>query len=148
MAAIPDRNRFYTLYADGPHAWKTYDREKKQTLLFYPPGAVVFLYYTYPTHREACAVRYSGDGAAVAMLPGLSKKTALLFRARASRSDKLKRAAGWLKAHSPVGAFGHGDGFYIRLACLLEQRGKLGYAALRELAERSPALEKQAFPGF
>ena len=139
---IPDHSLFYTLYADGAHSWKAYDREKKHTLLFYPPGAFVILYYTYPTHREACGIRYSGDGADGIMLPGLSKKASVLFRVQASRVDKLKRAAGWLAKHSP-GAFAHGDGFYVRLSCLVEQRGKLSYAALRGLAEQSPAREKQ-----
>jgi len=137
---IPDRSSFCTLYADGPHSWKTYDRQKKHTLLYYPPGAVVILYYTYPTHREACVIRNIGDeaGTGSCMLPGLSKKVFVLFRVRASRVDKLKRAAGWLNKHSS-GACAHGDGFYARLVYLLEQRGKLNYAALGKLAESSPA---------
>jgi len=137
---IPDRSSFFTLYADGPHSWKTYDRLKKRTLLYYPPGAAVILYYTYPTHREACVIRNIGDeaGTGGCMLPGLSKKVFVLFRVRASRVDKLKRAAGWLNKHSS-GAFAHDDGFYARLVYLLEQRGKLNYAALGRLAESSLA---------
>ena len=137
---IPDRKSFYTLFSDGPHAWKTYDRQKKNTLVYYPPGAAVILYYTYPTYREACVIRNAGDGAETGgcLLPGLSKKVFVLFRVRASRVDKLKRAAGWLNKHSS-GAFARDDGFYTRLAYLLEQRGKLNYAALGKLAESSPA---------
>ena len=134
---IPDRSSFYTLYADGNHSWKTYDRQGKNTLLYYPRNAVVFLYYTYVTYREACVIRNTDDDARVT-LPGLSKKVSLLFRVRASRVDKLKRASGWLNKHSS-GAFAHDDGFYARLVYLLEQRGKLNYAALGKLADGSPA---------
>jgi hypothetical protein len=138
---IPDFNSFYTLYSDGKHTWKTYDRLKKHTLIYYPPQAVVILYYTYITYREACVIRNVHDEnnkTNCVMLPGLSKKVSVLFRARASRVDKLKRAAGWLNKHS-AGAFSHDDGFYIRLACILEQRGKINYPALSKLAENSSA---------
>jgi len=134
---IPDHNSFYTLFSDGPHAWKTYDRHEKNTLIYYPPQAVVFLYYTYVTYREACVIRNFQQENGI-ILPGLSKKVSLLFRVRASRVDKLKRAAGWLNKHTS-GAFAHDDGFYARLVYLLEQRGKLNYAALSKLAESSPA---------
>jgi len=134
---IPDHNSFCTLYADGNHAWKTYDRQIKHTLLYYSPESVVILYYTYVTYREACVIRNVRSDDAV-MLPGLSKKVKLLFRVRASRVDKLKRAAGWLKKHS-AGAFAHDDGFYTRLFYVLEQRGKINYPALEKLAEYSSA---------
>jgi len=134
---IPDHSSFYSLYSDGDHSWKTYDRRKKRTLIYYAPRAVVILYYAYPAYREACVIRNVQDGGGV-MLPGLSKKVSVLFRARASRVDKLKRAAGWLNKHSQ-GAFAHEDGFYSRLVYLLEQRGKINYAALRRLAESPPA---------
>ena len=135
---IPDLSSFYTLFSDGPHSWKTYDRQKKNTLIYYPQGAVVILYYTYPTYREACVIRNIQDETgAGSMLPGLSKKVFVLFRVRASRVDKLKRAAGWLNKHSS-GAFAHDDGFYARLVYLLEQHGKLNYPALGKLAESSP----------
>jgi len=132
---VPDYNSYYTLYADGNHAYKTYDRQLKANLLFYAPGSVVFLYYTYITFREACVIRVQENGGAVS-LPGLSKNINLLFRTRASRVDKLKRAAGWLNKHS-AGAFAHDDGFYIRLFYILEQRGKINYPALSKLAENS-----------
>jgi len=134
---IPDCASFYSLYSDGNHSWKTYDRQKKHSLLYYAPGEVVILYYTYPTYREACVIRNVPSENAVS-LPGLSKKVSLLFRVRASRVDKLKRAIGWLNKHSQ-GAYSHEDGFYTRLVYLLEQRGKLNYAALGELAEKSSA---------
>ena len=134
---IPDHSSFCSLYSDGSHAWKTYDRQKKHTLIYYPPAAVVFLYYTYVTYREACVIRNSQDDNALT-LPGLSKKVKVLFRVRASRVDKLKRAAGWLNKHS-AGAFAHDDGFYTRLSFILEQRGKINYPALGKLAEDSSA---------
>jgi len=138
---IPDCKSFYTLYSDGNHTWKTYERINKHTLFYYPPGAVVFLYYTYVTYREACVIRYARDEngeKGLVMLPGLSKKVKVLLRVRASRVDKLKRAAGWLEKHS-AGAFAHDDGFYTRLEYLLEQRGKINYPALSKLAESSSA---------
>jgi hypothetical protein len=134
--AIPNHNAFYTLYADGRHCLKTYDRLKKVTLLHYPPGAAVFLYYTYPTHREACVVR-NNDAENGVLLPGFAKKVTPIFSVQASRVDKLKRAASYLNEHSSAGAYGHEDGFYVRLGCLIERRGKLNYPALRELSESS-----------
>jgi hypothetical protein len=134
--AIPDRNSFYTLYAEGRHCFKTYDRQKKVTLLHYPPDAAVFLYYTYPTHREACVIR-NNDAEDGVMLPGLAKKVSTLFRVQASRVDKLKRAVSYLNQHSSSGACGREDGFYVRLGFLVEQRGKINYPALRELFESS-----------
>jgi hypothetical protein len=71
------------------------------------------------------------------MLPGLSKKVLRLFTVKASRIDKLKRAAGWLNMHSFAGAHGFDDGFYTRLVYLLEQRGKINYAALGRLSDTS-----------
>jgi len=132
---VPDHNLYYTLFADGNHAYKTYDRQEKHTLLYYAPGSVVFLYYTYVTYREACVIRVQENSGDVA-LPGLSKQIKVLFRVRASRVDKLKRAAGWLNKHS-AGAFAHDDGFYIRLFYILEQHGKINYPALSKLAENS-----------
>jgi hypothetical protein len=132
---IPDHNSFYTLYSDGILAWKTYDRENKKSLMYYPPGAVVFLYYTYPTRREACVIRYSVKDKGI-LLPGLSKKVTLLFDVAASRVDKLKRAASWLNKHSS-GAYFHDDGFYIRLYYILLQRGKINYPALNNLLEKT-----------
>ena len=137
---IPDCNSFYSLYADGILSWKTYDRHKKVNLLYYSPGAAVILYYTYPTHRQACVIRNTDSPNAVS-LPGLSKKVSLLFSVHASRVDKLKRAAGWLNKHSH-GAFSHDDGFYIRLVYLLEQRGRINYTALSKLAESSISQKK------
>jgi hypothetical protein len=135
MVTIPDENRFYSLYSDGLHSWMSYDGRRKATRLVYPENAVVFLYYTYPTHREACVIR-NVPGAC--SLPGLSKKVFCLFSVHASRVDKLKRAAGFLNKHSG-GACVFDDGLYIRLFFIVSQRGKLNYPALHKLcSEVSP----------
>jgi hypothetical protein len=134
---IPDHNSFYSLYAEGNHSWKTYDQSKKKTLLYYASKAIVILYYTYPTRREACVIRnYVDNDNKGVYLPGLSKKVNLIFNVSASRVDKLKRATGWLNSHSSL-ALAHNDGFYVRLQYLLEQRGKLNYTALKMLAEQN-----------
>jgi hypothetical protein len=129
---VPDENRFYSLYSDGNHAWKHYDAAGKATRLIYPKDAVVILYYTYPTHREACVIRNDSGSRS---FPGLSKKVSLLFSVQASKVDKLKRAAGFLKKRSS-GAFSSGDGFYIRLFFIIARRGKLNYPALSNLSRR------------
>lgn len=133
VVAIPDEPNFYSLYADGPFSRKAYDRETGESFFAYPPGAVVFLYYTYPTHRAASAVR---NAPGEASLPGLSKKARLLFTVHASKVDKLKRAVGFLDKNMG-GAYQFEDGFYLRLCCALEHKGKLCYPALRHLAERA-----------
>jgi hypothetical protein len=138
---IPDRNAFCTLYADGVFLTKTVDRASRAAVLSYGENAVVFLYYTYPSYREACAVRNTPFGKTAAF-PGLSKKVLPLFSVRGSGVDRLKRAAGFLNRHSG-GAFSWGDGFYIRLWFLLSQRGRLNYAALWNLAETSARRPEQ-----
>jgi hypothetical protein len=129
--AVPDKNNFYSLYADGLFARKVYVREAGYTLISFDRDAVAFLYYTYPTHREACVVRNTPSG--TVLLPGLSKRVSLLFSVHASRVDKLRRAVGFLNANSG-GAYSQHDGFYIRLAFILARRGKINYAAIRRLA--------------
>ena len=131
---IQDHNSYYSLYADGKHSWKKYDKGKEATMIYYPPNTIVILYYTYPVHRTACVIRYMPDSTAGNMLPGLSKKVSILCSFSASRVDKLRRAAGWLNKNF-LTAFSLDDGFYIRLAYIVEQRGKLNYVALRKLAE-------------
>ena len=129
---IPDRNAFYSIYADGLLRRKTYIRELKSTVIEYGHNAVIVLYYTYPTHREACLVRNAAASSSPVLLPGVSQKVSLLFSVQASRVDKLKRAIGFLHSNYH-NAFSHDDGFYIRLHFILRQRGKLNYTALREL---------------
>lgn len=146
VVSIPDHNTFYTLFADGPHSWKIYDRAKRASLFTYPHNAVVFLYYTYPTHREACVIRNTVPESGGVLLPGLSRRVAALFRVQASKVDKLKRAAGFLNNHSG-GACVFDDGFYTRLFFLLEQRGKINYIALRKLTENTSALSRPVWAG-
>ena len=136
VVAIPDEFNFYSLYADGVFSRKAYVKETGESFFAYPPGSVIFLYYTYPTHRAASAVRHSSGGAS---LPGLSKKVSLLFTVHASKVDKLKRAVGFLNKNAG-GAYRFDDGFYTRLYFILEAKGKLNYLALRNLAGRADNL--------
>jgi len=133
VIVIPDETNFYSLYADGIYSRKTYVKDTGASYFAYSPGAVIFLYYTYPTHRAASAVRYANGNAS---LPGLSRKVNLLFTVHASKVDKLKRAVGFLNKNAS-GAYRFGDDFYTRLYFILEQKGRLNYPALRSLAERA-----------
>jgi hypothetical protein len=141
VVLIPDKNSFYSLYADGLFLRKVYVREAEQTLIHFGKNAVLVLYYTYPTHREACVIRNSPSGSR--WLPGLSKPVSLLFSVHASRVDKLRRAVGFLNANGG-GAYGHDDGFYIRLSFILSRRGKISCFALRSLLNRKAAAHPTA----
>jgi len=133
VIVIPDESNFYSLYADGIFTRKTYVKDTGASYFAYSPGAVIFLYYTYPTHRAASAIRYVPGEAS---LPGLSKKVSLLFTVHASKVDKLKRAVGYLNKNAK-GAYRFTDDFYTRLYFVLEKKGRLNYLALRNLAERA-----------
>jgi hypothetical protein len=133
LISIPEKPLFYSLYAQGLFDWKSFDRMKEQTVLAYAENAVVVLYYTYPTYREASVIRNSG---AETMLPGLSRKVTVLFSVRASRVDKLRRAVDFLNKNTPGGAYSFDDGFYLRLYFLLLRRGKINYPALKQLAQK------------
>jgi hypothetical protein len=131
---IPENPPFFSLYADGPVSGKTFNRGSRETLLFFPGNAVIVLYYTYPTRREACVVRNTVSGKTP--FPGLSKPVSPLFSVQASGVDKLRRAFGFLRQNSS-GPFSHDDGFYLRLFFLLRQRGKISPLALTNLAARA-----------
>ena len=133
VVCVPDESNFYSLYSDGVFSRKAYVKETGESFFAYPPGAVIFLYYTYPAHRAASAVRHAPGSAS---LPGLSKKVDLLFTVRSSKVDKLKRAVGYLNKNAG-GAYRFGDGFYTRLYFILEARGRLNCLALRNLAGRA-----------
>jgi hypothetical protein len=135
VIVIPDKSSFYSLYADGLFTRKVYDKNTGESFFSYDKGALVILYYTYPTHRAASVIRNVPGRAA---LPGLSKKVGVLFTVHASKVDKLKRAAGFLNKNAG-GACRFADGFYTRLYFILQQRGKLNYQALRGLAENCGA---------
>ena len=129
---IPDKSHFYSLYADGMFARKTYDKGSGESFFAYAPRSVVFLFYTYPTHRAASVIR---NVPGKAELPGLTRKVSLLFTVHASKVDKLKRAIGFLNKNAN-GAYQFSDDFYLRLFFILEQRGKLNYVALKTLARK------------
>lgn len=129
---IPTRPRFYSLYADGKLARKAFVREEDATRLFYNADDVIALFYTYPSFRAAHIVRNIPGGRE---FPGLSHNVSELCAFRASRVDKLRRALGYLDTHFKS-AFDFPDAFYIRLAFLIETRGKLNYIALDTLAQK------------
>ena len=131
VITIPDNPSFYSLYADGLFSRKTYIKEIAASLFAYAPGAPVFLYYTYPTHRAASLVRNTPGNAE---FPGLSKRVAVLWTVHASKVDKLKRAVSFLNKHCGS-AFNFSNDFYIRLFFILQLRGKLNYISLRRLAK-------------
>lgn len=132
VVTIPDENRFYSLFADGLFTRKVYVKGSNTTLITYDENVIVVLYYTYPTHREACVIRNTAAG--TTFLPGLSKKVTVLFSVYASQVDKLRRAVAFLNRNSG-GAYSRNDGFYIRLSFLASRRGRINYAALGKLAE-------------
>jgi hypothetical protein len=133
VVVIHDKSSFYSLYADGLFARKAYVKDTGLTYLAYPPGSVVALYYTYPTHRAVSVIRNAPGRTA---FPGLSKKVWLLFTVHASRVDKLRRAVSFLNRHAG-GAFHYADAFYTRLYFAVQQRGKISYLALRRIAENA-----------
>jgi hypothetical protein len=129
--SIPDHNRFYSLFADGPHCGKHYNAHDKATEILYPEDAVIFLFYRYPIHREGCVIRNTKTGAV--RLPGLSKPVKLLFSVQASKTVKLDGAAAFLQKNFPGAAFP--DAFFTRLGFLISRRGPLNPVSLRRLAE-------------
>ena len=129
---IPDKNSFFTLFAHGEHLRKVYLKDKGVTTLSYLENSVVYLFYTYPTHRVACVIR---NNSGQSSLPGLSKNVSLLFSVHASKVDKLHRAFSFLNRRGV--AFTLPDDFYLRLFFILSQRGKINYGALRELLDNS-----------
>jgi len=133
VVVIPDESRFFSLYSDGVYSRKTYLKESGETLLSYEEGSVLFLYYTYPTHRAASCVR---NVPGKAEFPGLSKNVSLLFTVHSSKVDKLKRAVGHLNKNLR-GAYRFNNDFYLRLYFILEQRGKINYPALKSLVKKN-----------
>jgi hypothetical protein len=135
---IPQEPPFFSLYAEGPFLYKVFVKELNSTRLLYRQDEVIVLYYTYPTHREACVIRNTPPAVSRTWLPGLSKKVSVLFSVNASRVDKLRRAVGFLKTHASLSL---PDAFYFRLYFIILQRGKLNYPALRALVNFSLSKE-------
>jgi hypothetical protein len=135
IVTIPHTDTFYSLYADGVYYQKRYDKETDTTRLYYEGGSAVFLYYTYPTHRRVYLIRNTEEEDESKRLPGLSKKVTVIFKQYASRVDKTKRAVSYLNTRYG-NAWGYSDRFYIRLSVLLQEKGKIDYAALDALYKR------------
>lgn len=125
---------FFTLYADG--AASDLITEPNKTVLYYLPESIIFLYYTYPTHRRVYCIRFT-NGQIVNTLPNLSSPVVILFKQLASRVDKTKKAVSYLKEHYSNYVFSLPDLFYLRLSILLDKKGKLDYKALDMLIQRS-----------
>jgi hypothetical protein len=131
---IQKNPQFFSLYADGQE--DTIIKNHSSSILLYPPDAVIFLYYTFPTHRRVYCVRNTNKEH-MCELPGLSHSIAVLFKQFASRVDKTKKAVSYLREHYPHSAFSFDDGFYLRLDILLQLKGKLDYSELEALCKRN-----------
>lgn len=127
---VPQKDRFYTLYSDGPYVDKTTNEEG--TLFTYLENSILFLYYTYPTHRRAYAVRCSSAGTTI--LPGLSFPVNVLIRVHASKVDKLKKSVSFLVAHYQK-PYDFSDAFYTRLHFIIQEKGKINYEKIKILTE-------------
>jgi hypothetical protein len=135
VITVHDENKYYTLYADGIYSEKRYIKSTGTTKLVYNGNAVIFLYYTYPAHRQVCAVRNTETKGIY--LPGLSKKVYQLFSLSASRVDRVRRAVDYLnKSHG--GAYNFSDHFYIRLYFLLLGKSEVSGSGISRLAELFP----------
>lgn len=126
--------QFFTLYADGNE--ETILKTNTSSVLLYPPDAVIFLYYTFSTHRRVYCVRNVINKNAI-ILPGLSQEVTILFKQFASRVDKTKKVVSFLREHYSENVFVFDDGFYVRLDVLLKMKGTLDYYALDLLSQRS-----------
>lgn len=130
--SIPSKDYFYSLYSDGKYKRKQYLEELDITDLWYEKGSVIYLYYTYPTHRRVYLVRFSSDGASQSSLPGLSLPVRILFAQYASRVDKTKRAVSYLQTHYNK-AYSASDLFYHKLDIIIKEKGKIDYLKLDAL---------------
>lgn len=122
---IPEKNTFYSLYADGVYSEKKVAFDG--TAFTYFPEELVFLYYTYPAHRRAFAVRYNNSAKDTVLLPGLSERVSVLIRCHASKVDKLKKSISFLTAHFTQSPFSLPDEFYVRLHFIIQQQGNVDY---------------------
>jgi len=129
---IPTEKQFYSLYSEGCYTSKKSD--DNETILTYCQNEVLFLYYTYPSHRRAYIVRFDSDNKNGIMLPSLDQPVKIISRCHASKVDKLKKTAGFLKEYCP-NAFAFSDSFYVRIHFIIQQKGKINYEAIRVLLE-------------
>lgn len=131
---VPEDNNFYHLFSFGyGGVEKVLDKGFEFS---YPTGSVILLYYTYPHHRRAYVVRYTGsDGV---MLPGVSAPVKVLVRVHASKVDKLKKSVSYIKEHFG-NVFSYKDTFYERLDCVIMQKGAINYEAVDMLCRLAGA---------
>lgn len=124
---------FFSLYTDGDHIIKT--QTKTDTEFYYKSNAVLFLYYTYPTHRRVYCIKNTSEGSLI-NLPNLNKPVEMLFKQIASRVDKTRRAVSFLKEHYKEKAFSFPPVFYRQLDVLILKKGKLDYPSLDKIAQK------------
>lgn len=125
---IPNEDNFFSLYADGLFMVKHFDPDSGETNIEYEKDSLVYLYYTYPTHRRVYLIRNT-QGPSCIRLPNVNKPVKVLFKQFASRVDKTKRAVSYLHTHYQK-AFDECDSFFYKLDILLKRKGKLDYLAL------------------
>jgi hypothetical protein len=133
--SIPDKNEYYSLYADGQYLEKRYIKDTGITELTYDENAVIFLYYTYPAYRQVCVIRNT-DALGIS-LPALSKEVTQIFSLSASRIDKMKKVVDFLNRNYES-AYNFSDAFYIRLYYLLLKRKTPNRLEIQRLAEKHP----------
>lgn len=129
VVPVPDKKPFYSLYTDGLYGLKTTVLDGTQ--FDYIPKSLLFLYYTYPTHRRAFCIRFIESADSIS-LPGLTEPVKILIRVHASKVDKLKKAVSFLSEHYG-NPYKFTDAFYTRLHFILQQKGKINYEGIRAL---------------
>lgn len=127
---VPAKQKFYTLYSDGPYVDK--QPLEEGTVFSYLENSILFLYYTYPTHRRAYIVRCCNSG--TTPLPGFSVPVKVLSRCHASKVNKLKKSVSFLSEHYK-NPFTFSDAFYSRLHLILQEKGKINYEKIRIVIE-------------
>lgn len=131
---IYDKPEYFSLYCDGLDAVQ--NREKDSSIFLYPNNAIIFLFYTYPSHRRVYCVK-NCNSSLMYELPNVNRKTTILFKQFASKVDKTKKAVSFIKEHYPKYVYKYSDVFYYKLDIIIKEKGKLDYYVLDALCKRS-----------
>lgn len=129
---IPHKEKpsYYTLYVKGNYSTK---KDFADGVNFeFVQNSLLILYYTYPAHRRAYVVRFTGNDNT--HLPGLSQPVKILLVVHASKVDKLKKAISFIQEHYFKPTY-LPDLFYYRLEQIIKQKGKLNYETLHCLCQ-------------
>ena len=128
LVKIP-ANSSYGLFADGQFYKKSFQEKTAETILFFKPNAVIFLYFHYPNLRAATAIRNSTG---LMCHPCLSAGVTRLFTVYGSKVTKLQKAVYFL--NKKLGdAYNFSDDLYLRLYFILQKKGELNAYALVNL---------------